>query len=49
MLKLKYGAAEHFGRINIGFLFGCGPLFETFFEVDPKRWTKKGLVVAIEC
>ena len=32
MLKLKYGAAEHFGKINVGYLFGCGPLFETFFN-----------------
>ncbi len=32
MLNLKYGAAEHFGNINVGFLFGCGPLFETFFN-----------------
>lgn len=32
MLDLKYGAAESFGKINVGFLFGCGPLFETFFN-----------------
>ncbi len=32
MLSLRYGAAEHFGKINVGFLFGCGPLFETFFN-----------------
>jgi len=32
MVSLKYGAAEHFGKINVGFLFGCGPLFDTFFN-----------------
>ncbi|MCA9123914.1 MAG: hypothetical protein H6822_30155 [Planctomycetaceae bacterium] len=32
MHELRYGAAECFGKINVGFLFGCGPMFECFFN-----------------
>ncbi len=32
MHDLRYGRAEHFGKINVGYLYGCGPLFATFFN-----------------
>jgi hypothetical protein len=32
MRDLRYGAAANFGKINVGFLFECGPLFATFFN-----------------
>ena len=32
MLNLKYGAAECFGKINVGFLWKCEDLFEAFFN-----------------
>ena len=32
LLNLRYGAAEPFGKINVGFLFGCNSLFITFFN-----------------
>ena len=32
LLNLRYGASAIFGKINVGFLFGCGPLFAGFFN-----------------
>jgi hypothetical protein len=32
MRNLRYGSAEQFGKINVGFLFGCGQLFSVFFN-----------------
>jgi hypothetical protein len=32
MHDLRYGASESFGKINVGFLLGCGPLFASFFN-----------------
>jgi hypothetical protein len=32
MRNLRYGSADQFGKINVGFLFGCGQLFSVFFN-----------------